>query len=237
MHTVLWGSGDLDALPPSDTFVATQQEPDTLDVFGACAESLSSTSDSRLRLNQHPTALAGFIRDAEEFAVPSDAPMIGFFRRKVKAGQLESLSSSFQEVCDRWYPKIPGMLAAVVYADSTSNYSMFNSGESRSESEIWVWDLRIFADAASYAAHVDKSDADLTCAMEKWFGNYDSKEAHTGCLYKAGEDLGNVKAQGSSIKTADGSGKEATVKLAFQVFHYGSAGMVGEVPKIPSARR
>ena len=89
------------------------------------------------------------------------------------AGQLDALASSFQVVCDIWHASIPGMLASTVSRDP--------------DDENFVHDVRIFADGASYAAHVDKSNVELTKAMDSWFGNYDTSVPHTGALFTVGD--------------------------------------------------
>ena len=55
------------------------------------------------------------------------------------------------------------------------------------DDENFVHDVRIFADGASYAAHVDKSNVELTKAMDSWFGNYDTSVPHTGALFTVGD--------------------------------------------------
>ena len=134
--------------------------------------------------------------------------MIGLFRRAIKPGRLDALASSFQVVTDIWFRGVPGILAAFVCPDP--------------EDAAFVHDIRIFADRASYAAHVDKSNPELTEGMEVWFGNYDTSVPHEGALYA--EDTRDPSMRTSSIK-------DKPVKVAFNQFHYGEGGMVGTVPK------
>merc|ERR1719473_2410412 len=133
--------------------------------------------------------------------------MIGFFKRAIKPGHLEDLANSFQVVCDIWHAKVPGILAATVSRDPAD--------------ENFVHDVRVFADKASYAAHVDKSNEYLTKAMEAWFENYDTSIPHQGALYA--EDTSDPSMRSSSVK-------DKPVKVAFNQFHYGQGGMVGKVP-------
>ena len=135
--------------------------------------------------------------------------MIGFFRRAIKPGRLEELASSFQRVCDIWHENVPGMLAASVSRDP--------------EEENFVHDIRIFADLASYAAHVDKSNKALTEAMEVWFDHYDTSIPHQGALYA--EDTRDPSLRTSSMK-------DKPIKVAFNQFHYLEGGMIGEAPML-----
>ena len=90
------------------------------------------------------------------------------------------------------------------------------------EDENTVHDIRVFADKASYAAHVDKSNAALTQAMEAWFDHYDTSVPHRGALFA--EDTDDASLRTSSIK-------DKPVKVAFNQFHYGSwNSMIGRVP-------
>ena len=207
MHSVFWSTGDmLEVGPPaSEAFASTVEDPDTLDVYGSGQVGSVGVG---VRLSRN-APLAGFMRADHPGAL--GPPMIGFFKRAIKPGHLEGLASSFQVVCDIWHEVVPGMLAATVSRDP--------------EDENTVHDIRVFADKASYAAHVDKSNAALTAAMEVWFDHYDTSVPHRGALFA--EDTSDPSLRTSSIK-------EKPVKVAFNQFHYGSwNGMVGEVPILP----
>ncbi|HCH67010.1 MAG TPA: hypothetical protein DFR83_29685 [Deltaproteobacteria bacterium] len=80
--------------------------------------------------------------------------MIGLFQRRTLPNRVDDLVESFAPVAHFWQRKIPGCLWASVAKDD--------------EEDDTVWDVRIFADKASYAAHVDDSDAKMTAAMEAW---------------------------------------------------------------------
>ena len=204
LHCVFWSARDLPQAGPlsSASFVSSAEDPDTLDVYGS--GQVGSVGPG-LRLNRN-ASLAGFMR-VDHPGTPGP-PMIGFFKRAIKPGHLQGLVSSFQVVCDMWHEAVPGMLAATVSRDP--------------EDENTVHDIRVFADKASYAAHVDKSNAALTQAMEEWFDHYDTSVPHRGALFA--EDTDDASLRTSSIK-------DKPVKVAFNQFHYGSwNGMVGEAP-------
>lgn len=80
--------------------------------------------------------------------------------------------------------------------------------------------MRVFADKDSYAAHVDESNEKLVKAMEVWFDHYDKSVPHEGALYA--EDTSDPSMRTSSIKNKP-------IKVAFNVFHYATEGMVGEI--------
>mmetsp|Transcript_23133 Transcript_23133/g.61790 ORF Transcript_23133/g.61790 Transcript_23133/m.61790 type:complete len:265 (-) Transcript_23133:1300-2094(-) len=216
LHIVFWSSGDLLEAGPlaSAAYTATADDPDTLNTYGSGQVKSVGTG---VQLNEN-VALAGFIRaghpdpDAAPGSSGGGLPMIGVFRRGIKPGRLDELASSFQVVCDIWHSAVPGILAASVSRDP--------------EDENFVHDIRVFADKASYAAHVDKSNAELTKAMEVWFDNYDTSIPHEGALYA--EDTNDPSMRTSSIK-------DRPVKVAFNQFHYGLGGMVGTVAAVPAA--
>jgi len=202
MHTVLWSSGDLvGAGPSSAAFASTADDPDVLAVYG---DGTATAADAGVRCVAH-APLAGFVRADHPGA--AGPPMIGVFERAIKPGRRDDLARTFQVVCDIWHATAPGILAATVSGDVAR--------------EDVVHDVRIFADAASYAAHVDKSNADLTAAMEAWFANYDTSVPHRGALYA--EDTRDPSLHTSSIR-------DTSVEVAFHTFHYGEGGMVGETP-------
>ena len=226
LHTVFWARGDCDMPsagcgPVSEAFAATPDDPDTLNVYVYGDGQLVSL-DPTVRCNRN-FPLAGFMRgpDADDNPPPSEAaappPMIGIFKRAIKPGQLEALASSFQVVCDMWHDSIPGMLACSVAPDP--------------DHEHVVHDVRIFADGASYAAHVDKSNVQLTEAMEVWFDNYDTSIPHAGVLFMPGDGSttghGNTTGDPPSLSSSI-EGKP--VKLAFNTFHYSHGGMLGRPP-------
>ena len=44
-----------------------------------------------------------------------------------------------------------------------------------------VHDVRVFADKASYAAHIEKTNPELTKAMADWFEHYDRYLLYDAC--------------------------------------------------------
>ena len=44
-----------------------------------------------------------------------------------------------------------------------------------------VHDVRVFADKASYAAHIEKTNPELTKAMADWFEHYDRYLPYDAC--------------------------------------------------------
>ena len=206
MHTLIWAKGDLrGAGPRSEAFASTVEDRDTLAVYGS---GTVTSTDSGVRCESH-VPLAGFIRSGQEHPGAAGAPMIGVFQRALKPGRLDELARTFQVVCDIWHATVPGILAATVSRDVA-------------DANV-VHDVRIFADAASYAAHVDKSNAELTMAMEEWFEHYDTSVPHRGALYA--EDTRDPSLRTSSIK-------DTPVKVAFNTFHYGDGGMIGDAPSL-----
>lgn len=190
------------------TYASTAEAPDTLEVYGGWTAATVEASEVNpcVRYNFH-TPMAGFIKtggDGEQ-----GPPLIGFFRRSVKPERIDALASSFQKVCDMWHER-PGILCATVSRDAT-------------EPDV-VHDLRIFANPAAYAAHVDKSDTALTSAMEEWFENYDTSVPFRGEMYAA--DTRDESMRTNSLKTSG-----PTMRAAFAQFHYGeTAGMLGPMP-------
>mmetsp|Transcript_56304 Transcript_56304/g.83703 ORF Transcript_56304/g.83703 Transcript_56304/m.83703 type:complete len:151 (-) Transcript_56304:351-803(-) len=125
-------------------------------------------------------------------------PMIGVFRRAVQPGHRDELGKSFRPVCEIWHERVPGILGAMVFADP--------------HDENMVHDVRIFANKASYDAHVDKSNPKLVKAMEDWFSHYDTSVPHKGIMIA--EDTSDPATRTSSIK-------DRPVQVNFFVFHYG----------------
>ena len=152
--------------------------------------------------------LAGFMRLGSG-AVDAGPPLIGFTRRRVRAGEVGQLAAKFQTVCDLWFERVPGMLAATVSAD-------------HSEPDV-VHDIRIFADFAAYTQHADKSDDELTAAMEAWFAHYDTSVPFTGELYAP--DTRDERMHTSSIQPA------TTPRAQLATFHY-SSGLIGVLPRL-----
>jgi len=149
-------------------------------------------------------SLAGYMRKGPTAASTAvDLPMIGIFRRAIQPGKQNALATSFQRVCDIWHETVPGILAAMVVADEDNNF---------------VHDIRIFANKASYDAHVDKSNSELTTAMDTWFSNYDTAIPHKGIMIA--EDTSDPAMRTSSIK-------DKPVKVDFNMCHYGQGGCMG----------
>ena len=130
--------------------------------------------------------------------------MIGLFQRRTLPNRVDDLVESFAPVAHFWQRKIPGCLWASVAKDD--------------EEDDTVWDVRIFADKASYAAHVDDSDAKMTAAMEAWFGHYDDTKPFVGALY--GVERGEARL---------GSSMEKKPKQAFVQYDYRSSSFLGAV--------
>ena len=168
-------------------------------------------------------------------------PMIGIFRRAIRPGEntQEELARTFQKVCDIWYETVPGILAAVVAAPppspnegSASAVAAASVAPRRARDEAtnpdsgagvvprFVHDVRIFADKASYSSHVDKSNHELTEAMETWFAHYDVGVPHTGVMIATPNDTADPAVHQSSIE-------DKPIVAAFNVFHYGRGGCTG----------
>ena len=76
----------------------------------------------------------------------------------------------------------------------------------------------------SSQAHTDKSDPELTAAMEAWFDHYDTSEPFTGQLYYPGASAGDDGLRTSSIK-------DRPVRVGFDEFSFGEQGaMLGPMP-------
>ena len=94
-------------------------------------------------------------------------------------------------MCEFWKAKIPGCLCASVSPDPD-------------DPENYVHDLRIFSNHAAFEAHTDKSDQDMTLAMQEWFAKYDTTEPFTGALYcGASSDTTSEGFTKSSIKSCE----------------------------------
>merc|ERR1719499_666871 len=139
-------------------------------------------------------------------------PLIGFTKRHVKEGKMEDLTASFQNVCDIWFKKVPGILAATVSQPDIDNPNM-------------VHDIRIFSNHTAFQAHVDKSDPILTAKMEEWFSNYDTSIPFTGELYMPSTSVKDEGVRTSSIK-------DRPVRAGFSEFTLGSEQMVGPFPNM-----
>ena len=77
---------------------------------------------------------------------------------------------------------------------------------------------------ASYAAHVDKSNLELSDRIARWFQNYDTTTPFSGALYGAGFDAAQRK---SSVEATEDT---PSPEMSFAQFDYRDAGMLGEVP-------
>jgi len=178
------------------TYTSTAKDQDSLEVYGAWSDGVVKEIKKlpSVCYNFHDP-LAGFIK--ENGCGQGGPPMFGFTKRHVKPGKVEELAATFQKVCDLWY-KIPGILAASVSRDK--------------EDPSMVHDIRIFANYDSYLSHVDKTNIELTAAMEAWFENYDNSIPFTGELYVANT---TEAMQSSSIKSS------TTVRPNLCMFHYG----------------
>ena len=211
LHLLFWTKGkDAGVLEElaSDAFAESDDKTDGLfHVFGTEAASAAAKPVHRsavLRHTYHPTTLAGYMRPGPSGWAAKAPPMIGVFRRAIHPGMSEELAKSFQPVCDIWHTTVPGILAAMVASDPTD--------------DNYVYDIRIFADKASYDGHVDKKNADLVRAMEAWFGHYNTSIPHKGAMFA--EDTSDPAMHSSSIK-------DRPVKVDFNIFHYGKGGCMG----------
>ena len=75
-----------------------------------------------------------------------------------------------------------------------------------------------------FQAHTDKSDPELTAAVEAWFDNYDTSEPSTGQLYYPGASAGDDGLRTSSIK-------DRPVRVGFDEFSFDEPGaMLGPMP-------
>ena len=218
LHLLFWDSNaetkweeeeDFVALlgPESGAF-AEQEEDDADTVFhvysgsgGECGSVPLSSHSAASKVHWH-ASLAGFMRPGRPQSLTR--PLVGVFRRAIHPGRRDDLAKAFQKVCDIWNATVPGILAAFVTPDG--------------DDDRFVYDVRIFADKASYDAHVDKSNAELTAAMEEWFSHYDTSVPHKGVM--VAEDTSDPAMRTSSIK-------KRPVKVDFNVFHYGQGGCMG----------
>ena len=218
LHLLVWddntteeGADDVLLGPESDAF--EEEDADgVLHVYGsgsATGGASNSTSTNRKLPPVHmQTPLAGYMRRRLPTTAASkdtgSLPLIGVFKRAIHSGKRDDLAQAFQRVCDIWYKTVPGILAAMVFPDPT------DTG--------FVHDIRIFDDKASYDAHVDKSNPELTRAMEEWFSHYDTSIPHKGIM--VAEDTSDPAMHTSSIK-------KRPVKVDFNVFHYGQGVCMG----------
>jgi hypothetical protein len=194
--------------PESDAFV--EDDDDVADTVvrvysgngGEGRSAPHSSHSAASKVHKH-IALAGYMRPGRP---PSSTtkPLIGVFRRATHPGRRDDLAKAFQKVCDIWHSTVPGILAAFVAPCL--------------ETDNFVYDVRIFADKKSYDAHVDKSNAELTKAMEEWFSHYDTSIPHKGVM--VAEDTSDPAMRTSSIK-------KKPVEVDFNVFHYGQGGCMG----------
>lgn len=215
IHLLFWTKGKetgiLEELK-SDAFVESDNDDDDelFHIFGGDSSTAFTAEKSILpRRTYHHASLAGYMRlfqsNPTAPAKKKTPPMIGVFRRAIRPGTLKALATSFQPVCNIWYETVPGILAAMVTSDPTD--------------ENYVYDVRIFADKASYDGHVDKTNAELVRAMETWFANYDTSIPHTGSMFA--EDTSDPALHTSSIQ-------DRPVKVDFNIFHYGRGGCMGQ---------
>ena len=204
------------------TYASSADDPDWLDVYGGYGPSVEAAAVKiaaaaggvRYRFHQ---PLAGFMKASNTAGIPEGPLLLGVRRSAVNAGKVEALAASFQVVCDMWYRKIPGILAASVSRD-------------HNDPNV-VHDLRMFADHASFKAHVDKSDEALTTAMAEWFQNYDTSVPFTGELYAPGTSTSDKAMTTSSIKTS-------AVRTTMLCFNYGDgSGMLGPLPDMAAERQ
>lgn len=179
---------------------------DVLNVYGSWSDAAAFWIEPSVRhVRRKP--LAGYIR-AEATTLPGP-PLLGFTRRHVLPGRMEELAASFQALCNLWHEKVPGILAASVHREP--------------EAPNVVHDLRIFANHEAFQAHVDKSDAQLTAAIETWFANYDTSVPFTGQLYYPSSSASDEGLRTSSVR-------DRPVRVGFDEFAYGQDGMLGPLP-------
>ncbi len=193
--------------PLSDSYKSTEDDPDTLMIYGGWTDKMVSMAKSVPSVRCHfMSSLAGYIKcDGAGEAGPA---LIGFTVRHVKPGRLKALGSTFQTVCNSWYRKVPGILMAAVFPDESSANV--------------VHDLRAFSNHEAYLAHIDKSDKTLTAAMAAWFDHYDTSIPFSGQMFAA--DTRDEALHTSSIKPG------RTPRARLDTFHYGEDGMLGVRP-------
>ena len=216
-HHVMWSRGGVGVLPEAGSELESAYVNDSHDVLNVYGEGLEGGPSlvaafngvsSNVRYN-FLAPRAGFIKSRG--ARVNGPPLFGFFRRRVKPGRMQALLESFDAVCDIWRTQVPGCLCACVTQDPD-------------DPENFVHDLRIFADMASYAAHVDKSNLELSDRIARWFQNYDTTTPFSGALYGAGFDAAQRK---SSVEATEDA---PSPEMSFAQFDYRDAGMLGEVP-------
>ncbi|MFM2668182.1 hypothetical protein AAFX24_25880 [Vibrio mediterranei] len=191
------------------TYKSTAEDPDTLIVYGGWdKDTLAETQNIPCVRYDFKKSMAGFIK--ADGGGEEGPALFGFTMRYVKPGQMKELGTSFQTVCNLWYEKIPGILMAAAFPDEkTPNL---------------VHDLRLFANHSAFLAHVDKSDKELTEAMERWFENYDTSIPFSGQLYAASTKDDALHT--SSIKSS------STPRAQLETFHFGKSGMLGQMPNM-----
>ncbi|UJF17361.1 hypothetical protein L0B53_00860 [Vibrio sp. SS-MA-C1-2] len=188
-------------------YSSTESNPDQFSVYGGWDQQTIATSKQIKSINHtFMVGSAGFIR--EDGGNQNGPALFGLTQRYIKEGQQQALGETFQTVCDLWFDKIPGILMAAVFPDK--------------KVKNLVHDLRLFANPASYAAHVDKSDKKLTDAMAIWFENYDLSIPFSGQLYA-------VSTEDESMHTSSIKSKE-TPRAQLETFNLGSTKMLGVMP-------
>mmetsp|Transcript_20115 Transcript_20115/g.47288 ORF Transcript_20115/g.47288 Transcript_20115/m.47288 type:complete len:278 (+) Transcript_20115:100-933(+) len=212
LHILFWTKGkDAGVLAElkSDALAKSDDVSDGLfHVFGSDSSAASEPArrSAVLRHTHHITSLAGYMRPGPSEWAGKSPPMIGVFRRAILPGKSEALAKSFKSVCDIWCATVPGILAAMVAPDP--------------KDDNYVYDIRIFADKASYDGHVDKTNADLVRAMDVWFSHYDTSIPHRGAMFGTAEDTSDPAMHSSSVK-------DRPIKVDFNIFHYGKGGCMG----------
>ena len=192
-----------------ETYLSTKDDPDSFLIYGGWDENTVSESKSIKNIRfDFLKALAGFMK--EDGAGESGSALIGFTVRHIKPGQLKELATSFQAVCNLWYEKIPGILMAAVFHDR--------------HNPTVVHDLRLFSNHRAYLAHTNKSDKELSSAMEAWFENYDTSIPFSGQLYAANTE--DEALHTSSIK------RSSTPRAQLETFHFGEPSMLGIIPNM-----
>jgi len=179
-----------------------------MNVYGNWEQSRMTNAETTIKPNFHQS-MGGYMKS--DGASEDGPPLIGFTKRYVKEGHMDDLVTSFQSVCEIWYEKVPGILAASVSRDPI-------------EANM-VHDIRIFANHAAFQAHVDKSDPMLTSKMETWFAHYDTTLPFTGELYMPSSSKKDEGVRSSSIK-------DRPVRAGFSEFMIGSDDMLGILPNM-----
>ena len=144
---------------------------------------------------------------------------------------MDALLASFDDVCAIWRATVPGCLCATVCRDPD-------------DPDGAVHDLRIFATKADYAAHVDKTNQELTDKITRWFENYDTTTPFSGVLY--GVELGGGGEKSGAADEGEGGGESSisldssvqatadtpTPEMTFSQFDWRDSGMLGAVPDV-----